>query len=349
MSESVTNVIEHDIGPNGLLAIRVPSSEVRVRAVEGSTVRVQDPGGTLERSLRVERAPGSLSLQAERGVAVSVGSVGFGAWRRVPNLDIEAPFGTTIVVETASGDVTVHGLTGDQRYRTASGELDLREIAGRLTVDAVSGDVGVTTAGPCTIAARTVSGDLSILGVHERPSVRVATTSGDIRLEGRFEGPGPFSVESVSGDTILVPTGGVRLEVKTVTGDVSTDIKATSAGGRGARTVIVGDGGVTMTLRSISGDVVVQGRDAMARVGAAPTPPTPPEPPSTPERPEPALTPEPPEPPSVPEDPTERIHADASDQPMTILEALERGEIDVDEATRRIVALGDATDDGASA
>lgn len=346
MSTTVANVVEHEIGPTGLLAIRLHSSAVRLRGVDGPNVRVTGPGGTLERSVRIERGPGSLSIQAiraDRSFSIGVASVDIVAGREAPDLDVEVPRAATVVIETASGDIAVVGLIGDQRYRTTSGEIELRDVSGQLAVDAVSGDVAVTTAGPSSIAARTVSGDLRIRGDHDVAASRIATTSGDVRLEGRFSGPGPFSIETVSGDMILAPHGGVRLEVKTVTGDVRSDVASAAAGGRGARTVVVGGGGATLTIRSISGDVQVvepRPRDDTPASGRIAIPPAVPLPPAVPQ------PPSPPTPPTAPSPPdrsgeTEPRRPEALDS-MTILEALERGDIDVDEASRRLEAL-DAT------
>ncbi len=215
MSASTSTVIEHEVGPTGLIAIRLHSSSVRLRGVDGTAVRVTDPTGSLERSVRIERAPGSLSIRAthtDRSFSIGRASLDIVAGRHVPDLEIEVPRGATVVIETASGDVAVDGLTGDQRYRTASGEIDLRDVAGQLALDGVSGDVAMQIAGPSSIAARTVSGDLRIRGDHDLAASRIATTSGDVWLEGRFTGPGPFSIETVSGDTTLVPGGGVRLD-----------------------------------------------------------------------------------------------------------------------------------------
>lgn len=343
MSASVSTVIEHEVGATGLIAIRVHSSAVRLRAVDGSTARITDPTGTLERSARIERGPGSLSVRAghaDRTFSLGVASVEFVAGRRTPDLDVEVPSGATVVIESASGDLTAVGLTGDQRYRTASGDVDLREVSGRLALDGVSGDVTVVTSGSSAIAARTVSGDLRIRGGHDLTACRIATTSGDIQLEGRFTGSGPFSIETVSGDTLLAPSGGVRIEAKTVTGDLRSTVPSSQDGGRGARTMTIRDGGATLTVRSLSGDIRVEEPARAVRPSgdtptialAAPTAPVAPE------------APRPPEPPLAPPSPVgvaaaDAVRSTAAGDPMTILQALERGEIDVDEASRRLAAL----------
>lgn len=341
MSASTSTVIEHEVGPTGLIAIRLHSSSIRLRGVDGTAVRVTDPTGSLERSVRIERAPGSLSIRAthtDRSFSIGRASLDIVAGRHVPDLQIDVPRGATVVIETASGDVAVDGLTGDQRYRTASGEIDLRDVAGQIALDGVSGDIGMQIAGPSSIAARTVSGDLRIRGDHDLAASRIATTSGDVWLEGRFAGPGPFSIETVSGDTTLVPGGGVRLEIKSVTGDVRSAVPSTSEGGRGARTVVVRGGGPTLAIRSLSGDVRIveasrSDRSTAAIEAVAAVAPSAPVAPVAPSAPTPPHTPESPQAPASSAPPNDS---------MAILQALERGDIDVDEASRRLEEL-DAT------
>ncbi len=320
MTATSGTVLEHDIGPTGLLAVRLHASDLRVRAVDGSTVRISDPTGDLQGTVAIERGPGSLSLRAERSISVGVGSLGIDVGRRAPDLTIDVPRGATVVFETASGDLTVDGLIGDQRYRTASGTILLREVSGQLAVDAVSGDVSIGAIGDSTIGARTVSGDLHLQARTVR-GLRISTTSGDMRIEGRLTGDGPFAIESVSGDTILAPIGGVTVTVKSVTGDIRSDLDSTTEGGRGSRTVTVGDGGARLTLRSISGDLRLVEPSGQRVVVESP---------------------------ALPEAPTIAIEstavegpAQAPDPSLEILEALERGEIDVAEATRLLAALDD--------
>ena len=266
-------VLEHDIGPTGLLAVRLHTSDLRIRAVDGSTVRVSDPTGSLQGSVAVERAVGSLSLRAERGISVGIGRLGIGVGRHAPDLQIDVPRGATVVLETASGDITAEGLIGDQRYRTASGAIDLRDVRGQLTVDAVSGDVIIAATGDTSLGIRTVSGDLD-LRAGTVAGLRISTTSGDIRFEGRPVGDGPFAIESVSGDTILAPTGGLTVTVKSVTGEIRSDLDSTTGGSRGSRTVTVGDGGPHLTVRSISGDLrLVRPSGPVAAAAPGPRPP----------------------------------------------------------------------------
>jgi DUF4097 and DUF4098 domain-containing protein YvlB len=219
------------------------------------------------------------------------------------------------VVEASSADIVAQHLTGEQRLRTASGDLVVRDVAGKLTADAVSGDVEIAASGPIEAVTRTVSGDLQINAGIVR-SLRATTTSGDISITAAFDGDGPFRIETISGDTTLEVIGDVVVEATTLTGDVH----GVGPGHRSSRdrgSIVVGSGsGPTISFRSTSGDLAIAARgshetatQATAREADAPL--------------------DAPDPAGEPAEPAETIE---------ILRALERGEIDVSEAGRRLSA-----------
>jgi hypothetical protein len=64
--------------------------------------------------------------------------------------------------------------------------------------------------------------------------VQLTTTSGDIEVAGRLDGPGPFAIETVSGDGLLAAAGDVRIEMTSMTGDLQSGLGGqpeTSMGG----------------------------------------------------------------------------------------------------------------------
>ena len=103
---------------------------MRIRARDGSDLT--SPG-------RPSAATAILAVRAAR--------------RRPPDLDIEVPVGATaVIVEGSSADLAAIGLRGEQRYRTASGDIELHGVGGRLAIEAVSGDVDVMAAAPARSA-----------------------------------------------------------------------------------------------------------------------------------------------------------------------------------------------------
>jgi hypothetical protein len=245
------------------------------------------------------------------------------------------PRRATIVVETSSGDLTGEDLAGEQRFHTASGDIDLTRISGTVSIEAVSGDVEVMATGELRLKARTVSGDLAVRA-GLLAEVSAATTSGDLAIAGELGADGAHKVETVSGDAVLALAGGARIEVSTVTGDVSTDGPHRIERANGKRVVVIGDGRATLVVRTMSGDVhVTRAKGVDIRIDAAPRAPA--APPALAAPPAPAAPPEP----TSPSDAA--IAAAYEDARLTILKQLERGEIDVTEAGRRLEAL-DAAD-----
>ena len=228
--------------------------------------------------------------------------------------------------------------------------MTLHAVSGRIAVEAVSGDLDIVATGDADAhhqdrlrrrrAAR-----------RDRALLDATTTSGDLKLAGRLAGPGPFAIETVSGDGLLAPAGDVRVEMTTLSGDLSSNIGGRSEGGRGHRSLAVGTGGPSLTFRSMSGDlrssarrrVVADPRRATCRplrrtgrTGRA-------------RRTGPARAPahgRPDEPIPMPAPAAVQngaIAAAYEEARLRILRSLERGEIDVAEAGRRFEAL-DAAD-----
>jgi hypothetical protein len=347
--------LEQPIGLEGRLSIRIRSGEVRLRAVDGDVVRVREVNGQqLDDMFEITAAEGSLSLHTRRGL--DVGWLGFGprdllAWMEpnarggslyAPELVVEAPHRATVVIEAASGEIVAEGLLGEQRYRTASGDVSLRGVSGRLTIEAVSGDVDVVATGIAELTVRTVSGDIEVRAAT-LARVQAASTSGDLRLAGRFFGSGPFSIDTVSGDGLLAPAGDVQIQMTSVTGDLNSEFEGPTVT-RGRRSLSIGRTGPVVTFRSMSGDLHVV--RPVATTGRE-TPPAPPAAPSAPALAGPDATP-------VKEPRAAGNHAIAAaydEARLRILRSLERGEIDVAEAGRRLEQLdrGEPADQPAAA
>jgi hypothetical protein len=130
--------------------------------------------------------------------------------------------------------------------------------------------------------------------------------SGDVEVEGAFEVSGEHRVETVSGDLGVGLVGAATFEVRGMSTDISCRLPNEQQGGADRRRVIVGGGGPTFSFSSMSGDLSIR-----------------------PPRRLPATEP-----------PPQAATADAAVDQLAILRALERGEIDVEEATRRLADAG---------
>jgi len=318
-----SDVVEHPIGERGELILRLPSGRVDVTGVDGHVATVRDlDGRDLDRFI-IERSDGHLGVRPRDRVVfdIGIGRRGQGSAR----LAVEVPRHATVSLDTANGVLVATGLHGDQRYRTASGDITVTDASGPIAIDAVSGTARLDAVGPVELSGRLVSGDLALRGGSLR-SVALATTSGDIELDSPIEGPGPFNIQTVSGDArVAAAGGGLRVEARTLTGEIASDVGPRSETGIGRRVLVIGNGARTLTFKSISGDLRIAAHAAL-----------------------PALSPPPaPKPPVAPE-PADGAMAAASqpvgDERLAVLRDLESGVIDIATATERLAALEDRTD-----
>lgn len=321
--------IEHEIGAAGRFSLRVTSPAVELRGVPGTTARVRvefelrgandaeadEAFATVQ--YRANRDEGLLEVAEPRRVDAGLGAIGrllgVSGIRVDTRVVAELPERALVSYTGVSADVTGIGLCGTQEYRTVSGDLALSDLGGPIRVNGVSSDVSLRAEEPIRLHANSVSGDLSVFAPRI-DECRIVTVSGDVEVEGDLVAA-HHRIETVSGDLALGIVGGVTLEVRGLSTDVSVAVAHRSEGSRERRRYVIGDGAATVQFSSMSGDVVVH----PARRIAAPPPPAAPR------------APEPPAPPPPPR---------GAHELMAILRALEGGEIDVDEATRRLARSG---------
>ncbi|MDQ3690843.1 MAG: DUF4097 family beta strand repeat-containing protein [Chloroflexota bacterium] len=320
-----TQEIEHEIGESGELSLRVTDPDVEMRGGDGSVARVRvrfeiraasdAVADEIFDRLRyhVRDAVGSLEVAEPRhGLSDSIGSlarlVGIGSGKADVSVEVDAPRSCDLYYNGVSSDLTTGGFQARQQYRTVSGDLVLDNIGGELRVNGVSGDISLRASAPLTaLEISTVSGDISAIAPRIE-HLRATTVSGDVEVEGTLAAGPEHRIETVSGDLSLGVADHLSVEVRGLSTDVDIRLPHRSEGSRDRRRYIIGDGTVQLLFSSMSGDIEVR----PPRRSASLPPPTPP-------------------PPPVPRPPT----ADATEE-MAILRALERGEIGVDEATRRL-------------
>ncbi|HEY2744172.1 MAG TPA: DUF4097 family beta strand repeat-containing protein [Polyangia bacterium] len=173
----------------------VLSADIEVVGVGGKQVKAQlvDSSGALRLTQSGDRV--EVNLQSKSG------------WPHVPagidgKLRLEIPWGSSVELTSASGDVMVHDTNGNVRLRTASGEVRLRKVAS-VEVMAVSGDVVVDGASG-EVRLRTVSGDAQIMqtsgACKSGCRIEARSTSGDIKLRMASDSSFDLRYMSHSGD-----------------------------------------------------------------------------------------------------------------------------------------------------
>ncbi len=145
---------------------------------------------------------------------------------------------------------------------TASGDIHVKDVAGKLKIKSASGDVSVDHVHG-DIQASTASGDLRVKGIQG--SVNANSASGDVEVEiVRLEGTSQMKVSTASGDVNLrlPPNPDVEIDMSTVSGSLHTDFPielhtpeqgpGQSAHGR------IGNGAYQLKANTVSGDINLQ-------------------------------------------------------------------------------------------
>jgi hypothetical protein len=217
------------------------------------------------------------------------------------DLRIEMPRTASVRIHTVSSEIEVRGLTGETRIRQVSGKARLFEMGGNLNLDTISGPITVEGT-EVALQASTASGAIS-LDARRIDELELTTLSADVSLAGVLRPEGNFRIEAVSGDVRLVSPTGLTATFRSLSGRVVIDGAGRDEARRGERVVTLGDGRVPVQVRTVSGSLRLQGAGQPVNDG------------------------------------TDAAQPHVEDLLVTLM-ALERGEIDVDEASRRLGGTG---------
>ena len=215
----------------------------------------------------------------------------------------------------------------------------------------MSGDLEIIATGAATLPSGPYPAT-SRCGPVPSASLRATTTSGDIFVAGLFDGAGPYTIETVSGDLVLAPANDIRVEVGTITGDLTERRRRQARRRRqparprdGPRRA---DGRGSARHRATSAS---PGRQPLLGTGA-PTPVMPPTTADSCDATHATHATDPLRRPPTPASASPTVVVASSSTPLddtiesawlAVLRALERGEIDVAEAGRRLERLESAS------
>jgi DUF4097 and DUF4098 domain-containing protein YvlB len=209
------------------------SSDRAERQIERADVRLENRGDYDE--LIVDLDPDDVSWTAGRvKLAIS-----FDLRKDSIDLSLRVPHGTVLRTATGSADVRAEGRYREVETKTASGDVSIDDVEHDATIKVASGDVHINRvggslrlqsaagdlhAGPVggDAEVKTAAGDIQLEQVGG--NVAVHSASGDVRVGAVTEGK--VELKSVSGDMLVGIRRGSRvwMDVKTVTGDASSDL-----------------------------------------------------------------------------------------------------------------------------
>lgn len=172
--------------------------------------------------------------------------------------DIRVPRDCTVNAEGVSADVLVRGILLPVRVQSVSGDVHLQDITGEAQITTVSGEVVVQHM-QGALSLRTTSGDTSVSD-SKLSHFNLNSVSGDFSVDTALGGQ-HYLAKTVSGDLTLHlrPGTGATVQMKSVSGDVVCEVPAEiiKAGRRNWQGRING-GGATVEMNSVSGDMRIK-------------------------------------------------------------------------------------------
>ncbi|HEX8919655.1 MAG TPA: DUF4097 family beta strand repeat-containing protein [Chloroflexota bacterium] len=243
---------------------------------------------------------------------------------------LTVPRDCRVRVETVSAEVRTRDLDHGVRIQTVSGEVTVKNVSGESQVTTVSGDATAQNVSG-TLSLRTTSGDASVRG-SQLSHFNLNSVSGDFAIETPLDVGQHYLARTVSGDLQLrLPSNsGATVQMRTVSGNVSSEIPADilRAGKRNWQGRING-GGATLEMNSVSGDLRILRSNGSSSTIASTSAQTgsffPP-----------AQGQESADLPGVVPEPAAAAVDSALSSTSEVLQALERGDISVEEALDRL-------------
>ncbi len=197
-------------------------------------------------------------------------------------LEIQAPMGSHVEVESVNADVTIEGFRGEIEVETVNGDIGVRGPAREVEVETMTGRVEVAAAG-APMEVDSISGPVVLSGARDEVSVEtvsatveirgsdlhsvdVETTTGSVVLAGSLTTDGNVEIRTFSGQVTLVLPKDVRarFELETFSGEIRSSLGAGTpdAGERFVpfrrRRFSTGLDGMEVQVRTHDADIVLE-------------------------------------------------------------------------------------------
>lgn len=307
-----------------------PGCHVDIRNVRGTT-RIEAWDRPEVQIIAQKRVRGG---QADEATVIEIGQEGNEVWARTRlrsggdwldwlgskrpaavDYKVKVPHQCQVSTSMVSGETTVVGVHDTLKLSTVSGDATIEDIAGKISLNSVSGDIAASALRG-DVAVNTVSGDVMIQA-SDLSALRGNTVSGDIRAETPLADDGHYAFSSVSGDLRLTVPPETRCTAKlsTLSGDLRVTLPhEVVEDHRTTKVYKINGGGVACGLNSVSGDMRIMAKEAAREEPAKVT-----------EEAIPATA--------------ERPASPAFSKRMEILQAIESGELTVQEGLARLQDL----------
>jgi len=162
------------------------------------------------------------------------------------DLTVTVPTGSCCLVSTVSANIECTGELGALDAKTASGSIEAATIAGPAILNTVSGRIEIGDVAE-SVTAKTASGrveldrvggDINVGTVSGRveigaaeASVAAQTATGRVQIDRLIRGKTDISTVSGAIEANVAPGAGIYLDLASISGRVTSDLKPTQDGG----------------------------------------------------------------------------------------------------------------------
>ena len=271
------------LGASGSLQLKNIAGDVTVLAGRGQATTVEvtrrSRGRTdADAKLGLERVTVEIDHRGERATI----STRYPDERRPPYAVtaayvVTAPAGTSLTIATLSGDVQVKDIKGDVSIDVASGDITTTnsqvssakalsgdvsvadvQSSGRIDLSTLSGTITLLRVKARRLGTSTVSGDITARDIDAN-DVDMGTHSGDVEFSGGLAKTGRYELRSHSGSvSVIVPSDGFDLTARSFSGTITANPSLglrTSETTRSSLRGTVGAGGAALAVTTFSGDI----------------------------------------------------------------------------------------------
>jgi hypothetical protein len=181
--------------PRALLSLHTGSADVKVSPGTGTAIRIERRSrwiGERPTHSMTERADGQIVLDdhCPGGISVPVALFSFHDGCSI-TYEVQVPAGQAISIDGGSGDIELRDLDGRVTAIAGSGDLSASGLISRsVALSAGSGDISATLdRAPVTLRAIAGSGDVSLHVPGDAYRLTVSTGSGDRSVSGLSDHP----------------------------------------------------------------------------------------------------------------------------------------------------------------
>lgn len=253
-----------NVDPKAMLRLRNHAGEVIVRTWDRNQVRVEASYSSDDR-VKIYASSSAVEIKSETRHGHP----------DVVDYTVTIPRTMAIDLWGFETDISVDGVQNGVRAETMSGDIELRDAAGVLSVRSVEGDISLfRTRGTIEangvdggvsvvdfegeLRAESIDGDIVLDGIRSS-EVEVKTVDGDVSYQGEIRDDGRYYLTTHDGDVVLaVPeNANANVSVATFEGEFEADFPVRLEGAEGRRkfSFVIGAGGAQIELHSFDGNI----------------------------------------------------------------------------------------------